>query len=65
MNLRTGSRMQQVCNLGVEKAVMVVRDHEDGRCRALGSVGPKMEDRNEEGRASEFIQRDTIGTGHT
>jgi hypothetical protein len=65
MNLRTGSRMQQACDPGVEQAVKVVRDHEDGRRRTRGSVGPKMEDRSEEGRASAFIQRETIGTGHT
>jgi len=42
MNPKIGCGMQQAHELSVEKAVEVVRDHEDGTSGSLGNDLPKV-----------------------
>ena len=46
MNPKAGSGMQQARRPGAEKAVEVVRNHEDGTCETPGRVSPKDTNRS-------------------
>lgn len=57
MNPMVGSRMQQACELLVEKAVEVVRTHGDGTSGSLAATRRRH-------RTNEATRTDGAGSGH-